>query len=52
MAEQMYLRRRQCTLSLTSNGCFVPKGSLGAGSFGSHWTFMKKNFNGMFIDQG
>ena len=52
MAEQMYLRRRQCTLSLTSNGCFVPKGSLGAGSFGSQWTFMKKDFNGKFKAEG
>ena len=52
MAEQVYLKRRQCTLSLTSNGSFVSKGSLGAGSFGSHWTFMKKDFNGMFRAEG
>ena len=52
MAEQMYLRRRQCTLSLTSNGCFVPKGSLGAGSFGAQWTFMKKDFNRKFKAEG
>ena len=52
MAEQVYLRRRQCTLSLTSNGCFVPKGSLGAGSFGAQWTFMKKDFNGKFKAEG
>ena len=48
----MYLKRRQCTLSLTSNGCFVPKGSLGAGSFGAQWTFMKKDFNRKFKAEG
>ena len=52
MAEKFYLKRRQCTLSLTSSGCFVSKGSLGNGSFGSQWTSMKKDFNGKFKHEG
>ena len=55
MAEQLYLNRRQCTLSLTSNGSFVLDGSLVAkakGSFGSQWKFMKKDFNKKFKHEG
>ena len=54
MAEQLYLSRRQCTLSLTSNGS-VLDGSLvskAKGSFGSQWKFMKKDFNKKFVHEG